>query len=140
MKKLKYSSLMIIAGLGIFLMIACNSNSNQESSTSGTSISSSVENAEDETKPQPKEVEIAGTYSGTDNVGMKSTIILREGGGLIIHASVGDGTPNYGNWTGTAPNLSLYHQDAYGNEELIGNAEVTEDGLKILGGKFYSRQ
>jgi len=33
----------------------------------------------------------------------------------------------------------LKRQNA-GNEELIGNAEVTEDGLKILGGKFFSRQ
>lgn len=84
--------------------------------------------------------EISGTYSGTDNVGMESTIILRSGGTLIIQASVGDGTPDYGWWTGTADNLSLYHKDYMGNEELIGRAEVTEDGLKIIGGKFYNRQ
>ena len=54
---------------------------------------------------EAKEVEIAGTYSGTDNVGMKSTIIMREGGVLIIHASVGDDSPDYGNWTGTAKNF-----------------------------------
>ena len=71
---------------------------------------------------------------------MKSTIILRIGGTLIIQASVGDGTPDYGNWTGTADNLSLYHKDSYGKDELIGNAKVTENGLKIIGGKFYSRK
>lgn len=89
---------------------------------------------------QRSNVEISGTYSGTDNVGMESTIILRSGGTLIIQASVGDGTPDYGWWTGTADNLSLYHKDYMGNDELIGRAEVTEDGLKIIGGKFYSRQ
>jgi hypothetical protein len=71
---------------------------------------------------------------------MESTIILRNGGTLIIQASVGDGTPDYGNWSGTADNLSLYHKDALGNDELIGNARVTEEGLRIIGGKFYARQ
>lgn len=86
------------------------------------------------------ESQIAGTYSGTDNFGMESTIVLRSGGTLIIQASVGDGTPDYGHWTGTAENLSLYHKDAFGNDELIGNAEVTDKGLRIIGGKFYFRQ
>lgn len=85
-------------------------------------------------------VEISGTYSGTDNVGMQSTIILRNGGTLVIHASVGDGTPNYGWWTGTADDLSLYQKDEFGNEQLIGRAEITDDGLQIKGGKFYRRQ
>jgi hypothetical protein len=104
-----------------------------------TKSNSQSNELEEKTIAQPK-VEISGTYSGTDNVGMKSTIILRSGGTLIIQASVGDGTPGYGNWTGTADNLSLYHKDVYGNDELIGRAEVTEEGLKIIGGKFYSRQ
>lgn len=94
---------------------------------------------EEKTIERPK-VEISGTYSGTDNVGMESTIILRSGGALIIQTSVGDGTPDYGNWTGTADNLSLYHKDVYGNDELIGRSEITVDGLKIIGGKFYRRQ
>lgn len=91
-------------------------------------------------KENNKVIEITGTYSGTDNVGMESTIILNSGGTLIIQASVGDGTPDYGNWTGTAENLSLYHKDAFGNDELIGNARITEEGLRIVGGKFYHRQ
>lgn len=104
-----------------------------------TKTNSQSNEVEEKTIEQPK-VEISGTYSGTDNVGMESTIILRSGGTLIIQASVGDGTPDYGNWTGTADNLSLYHKDVYGNDELIGIAEVTNDGLRIKGGKFYSRQ
>ena len=104
-----------------------------------TKTSSQSNEVEEKTIEQPK-VEISGTYSGTDNVGMESTIILRSGGTLIIQASVGDGTPDYGNWTGTADNLSLYHKDVYGNDELIGRAKVTNDGLRIKGGKFYSRQ
>ena len=71
---------------------------------------------------------------------MESTIVLRSGGTLIIKASVGDGTPDYGHWTGTSDDLSLYHNDAMGNEELIGNAKVTPQGLEIIGGKFYNRQ
>ena len=104
-----------------------------------TKTNSQSNEIEEKTIEQPK-VEISGTYSGTDNVGMESTIILRSGGTLIIQASVGDRTPDYGNWNGTADNLSLYHKDTYGNNELIGTAEVTNDGLRIKGGKFYSRQ
>lgn len=125
-----------LVSISTVLLFSCNSNSNKgnnfnsDNSESNTSIK----------KEEFKETQIAGTYSGTDNVGMESTIILRSGGTLIIQASVGDGTPDYGNWTGTADNLSLYHKDAFGNEELIGNAKVTDEGLRIIGGKFYSRQ
>lgn len=115
------------------LIMSCG---NDEQNTKTNSQSNEVE---EKTIEQSK-VEISGTYSGTDNVGMVSTIILRSGGALIIQSSVGDGTPDYGNWTGTADNLSLYHKDVYGNDELIGKAEVTNDGLRIKGGKFYSRQ
>ncbi len=92
------------------------------------------------TGKRPRRAEIAGVYSGTDNVGMESTIILRSGGTLIIQASVGDGTPDYGRWTGTADDLSLYHNDDFGNEQLIANAEISDEGLKIKGGRFYKRQ
>ena len=125
---------------GIMLLIvtvlftSCGNNSKKDNSSDSNSTETSPK------QEQTKEVEIPGVYSGTDNVGMKSTIILRTGGTLIIKASVGDGTPDYGNWTGTADNLSLYHKDSYGYDELIGNAKVTESGLKIIGGKFYSRQ
>jgi len=125
-----------LISMSTIIFIACNSNSNKSNNYNlGNSESNSSIQHE-----QPKEVEISGTYSGTDNVGMESTIILRSGGTLIIQASVGDGTPDYGNWNGTAENLSLYHKDAFGNDELIGNAKVTEEGLRIIGGKFYARQ
>jgi hypothetical protein len=118
------------------VFVACNGNSNNSNNAnSGTTINNSSSQ-----KDQSKKIQISGTYSGIDNVGMESTIILRNGGTLIIQASVGDGTPDYGNWSGTADNLSLYHKDALGNDELIGNARVTEEGLRIIGGKFYARQ
>ncbi|MBM3441759.1 MAG: hypothetical protein FJX89_03555 [Bacteroidetes bacterium] len=135
MKHLK-SAIAIISYLtGLLLFNACSNNSSKSNSFDSENSSGSSSNQE--TK---KETQIAGTYSGTDNVGMQSTIILRSGGTLIIQASVGDGTPDYGNWTGTAENLSLYHKDAFGNDELIGNAKVTDEGLRIIGGKFYSKQ
>lgn len=109
---------------------------NGEQNTKTNSQSNEVE---EKTNEQPK-VEISGTYSGSDNIGMVSTIILLSGGTLIIQSSVGDGTPDYGNWNGTADNLFLYHKDAYGNDELIGRAEIKYDGLRIKGGKFYNRQ
>jgi hypothetical protein len=136
MKNIKKYFAVALISMSTMVFIACNSNSNKSnSSNSGNSESNSSSQ-----QVQPTEVEITGTYSGTDNVGMESTIILRSGGTLIIEASVGDGTPDYGNWNGTADNLSLYHKDAFGNDELIGRAEVTNDGLRIKGGKFYSRQ
>lgn len=104
-----------------------------------TKSNSQANEVEDTNIEQPK-VEISGTYSGTDNVGMESTIILRNGGTLIIQASVGDGTPVYGNWTGTADDLSLYQKDAYDRNVLIGRADVTKNALRIKGGKNYYRQ
>ena len=136
MKNIKKQLVVALISMSTMVFIACNSNSNKSNnSNSGKSESNSSSQQE-----QTKETQISGTYSGTDNVGMESTIILRSGGTLIIQASVGDGTPDYGNWNGTADNLSLYHKDAFGNVELIGNAKVTEEGLQIIGGKFYARQ
>ena len=100
----------------------------------------SQSNGLEENNLEKPKVEISGTYSGTDNVGMESTIILRSSGTLIIQASVGDGTPDYGNWSGTADNLTLNHKDSFGNDELIGKAEVTNEGLRIIGGNFDTRQ
>ena len=136
MKNIKKHFALALISMSTIVFIACNSNSNKSYNTQSKSSDGSSSHQE-ETK---KEAQIAGTYSGTDNVGMESTIILRSGGTLIIQASVGDGTPDYGNWTGTADNLSLYHKDAFGNDELIGNAKVTDEGLRIVGGKFYTRQ
>jgi len=136
MKNIKKYFAVALFSMSTMVFIACNSNSNK----SNSSISGNSESNSSSQQVQPTDVEITGTYSGTDNVGMKSTIILHSGGTLIIQASVGDGTPDYGNWTGKSDNLSLYHKDAYGNDELIGRAEVTNDGLRIKGGKFYSRQ
>ena len=136
MKNIKKHFALALISMSTIVFMACNSNSNKSYNTQSKSSDGSSSHQE-ETK---KEAQIAGTYSGTDNVGMESTIILRSGGTLIIQASVGDGTPDYGNWTGTADNLSLYHKDAFGNDELIGNAKVTDEGLRIVGGKFYSRQ
>lgn len=112
------------------LAVACttNSSSNQEFTTDSEVVS------------EQESVQIEGVYSGTDNVGMESTIILRAGGMLVIQASVGDGTPSYGNWSGTAENISLNQTDDFGNEQLIANARISEDGLQIIGGNFYSRQ
>lgn len=136
MKNIKKHFALALISVSTIVFIACNSNSNKSNNTQSEGSDGSSSQQE-ETK---KEAQIAGTYSGIDNVGMESTIILRSGGSLIIQASVGDGTPDYGNWTGIADNLSLYHKDAFGNDELIGYAKVTDEGLRIVGGKFYSRQ
>jgi tetratricopeptide (TPR) repeat protein len=96
-------------------------------------------------------IEIAGVYSGTDNVGMESTILLRIGGSMVVKSSIGDGTPSVGRWSGDAENLSLYiesdepYYDNYGNlkmggDQLLGRGRITKEGLQIIGGKFYRRQ
>jgi len=115
-----------------------------------TKTNSQSNELEEKTIEQPK-VEISGTYSGTDNVGMESTIILRSGGSMVVQSSIGDGTPSVGRWSGDAENLSLYieseepYYDNYGNlrmggSQLLGRARITQEGLQIIGGKFYSRQ
>jgi hypothetical protein len=120
--------------LMVALLYACGNKSNNSKSEESQSHNANL-SYQNET-----EVEIPGRYAGIDNVGMESTIILQGGGLLIIQASLGDGTPSYGRWTGTAENLSLYQKDDFGNDELIGNAKVTQEGLQIIGGKFYDRQ
>ena len=115
-----------------------------------TKTNSQSNEVEEKTIEQPK-VEISGTYSGTDNVGMESTIILRSGGSMVVQSSIGDGTPSVGRWSGDAENLSLYieseepYYDNYGNlrmggSQLLGRARITQEGLQIIGGKFYRRQ
>lgn len=115
-----------------------------------TKTNSQSNELEEKTIEQPK-VEISGTYSGTDNVGMESTIILRSGGSMVVQSSIGDGTPSVGRWSGDAENLSLYieseepYYDNYGNlrmggSQLLGRARITQEGLQIIGGNFYSRQ
>ena len=102
-------------------------------------------------KIEPPKVEISGTYSGTDNVGMESAIILRSGGSMVLNSSIGDGTPSVGEWSGDAENISLYikseepYYDNYGNlrmggNQLLGRGRITQEGLQIIGGKFYQRQ
>jgi hypothetical protein len=104
---------------------------------------------EEKTIEQPK-VEISGIYSGSDNAGMESTIILRTGGRMVVKASIGDGTPTVGEWSGDAENVSLYiksedpYYDNYGNlrmggNQLLGRGRITKEGLQI-NGKFYQRQ
>jgi len=91
-------------------------------------------------KPQEKEIRIAGVYTGIDNIGMETTIEIKSSGVMIAHPSVGDGTPCYGRWEGTANNLSLYIPNELEGEQLLGNAKVTDQGLQIIGGSLYERQ
>lgn len=128
---ISYTNLIIITST----LISCGNNSSKNNAEDVLSNDTSVKVGQ-----QIKVEEIAGVYSGTDNVGMESRIILNHGGTLIIHASVGDGTPDYGWWTGTADALSLYHKGQLGNDEFIGSATVSDMGLQIKGGKFYKRQ
>jgi len=83
--------------------------------------------------------QVGGVYTGEDNLGLESTLVLHSNGTLMIQASVGDGSPSYGRWTGSAYNLKLYINHM-GSNQLLGEAKVTEEGLRIVGGKFYRRQ
>ena len=135
MKYKIYTLTFSIISIPLLILSSCGNSTKKNEVVSN---SAATVNSDDQEKLM--KFEIAGVYSGIDNVGMESSIILRSGGTLIIKASVGDGTPDYGHWTGSADNLALYHNDAFGNEELIGNAKVTAEGLEIIGGKFYGRQ
>ncbi|MDA9356749.1 hypothetical protein N8376_00090 [Flavobacteriaceae bacterium] len=90
-------------------------------------------------RPEVK-VKIEGTFSGSDNLGMQSTITLYAGGTMTILNSIGSGAPSYGRWSGTASNISLYTSNDYGQESFLADAKVTSEGLRINGGKFYSRK
>ena len=143
---MKKQSILITILLFAFLaiIISCG---NGGQNTKSNSQSNEVE---EKTIEQPK-VEISGTYSGTDNVGMESTIVLRNGGSMVVKSSIGDGTLSAGEWSGDAENISLYikneepYYDNYGNlrmggNQLLGRGRITQEGLQIIGGKFYRRQ
>jgi hypothetical protein len=151
----KQSTIMIILMMAFAkIFVSCN---NEDQSSK---YNSQLNEVKQETIEQPKieqfeikqpEVEIIGTYSGTDNLGMESTIILRSGGSMVTISSIGDGTPSVGEWSGDAENISLYikseepYYDNYGNlnlggNQLLGRGRITQEGLQIFGGKFYQRQ
>lgn len=125
------------------IMMSCGDNGQNTKTNSQSNM------VEEKTIEQPK-VEISGTYSGTDNVGMESTIVLRRGGSMVVKSSIGDGTLSAGEWSGDAENISLYienekpYYDNYGNlrmggNQLLGRGRITQEGLQIIGGKFFDR-
>lgn len=125
------------------IMMSCGDNGQNTKTNSQSNM------VEEKTIEQPK-VEISGTYSGTDNVGMESTIVLRSGGSMVVKSSIGDGTLSAGEWSGDAENISLYienekpYYDNYGNlrmggNQLLGRGRITQEGLQIIGGKFFDR-
>ncbi|MBM3418889.1 MAG: hypothetical protein FJY17_08240 [Bacteroidetes bacterium] len=154
---MKKQSILIIILFFTFsaIMMSCgnggqNTKTNSQSNEVEEKTNSQFNEVGKKTTEQPT-VEISGTYSGTDNVGMESTIILRSGGSMVVQSSIGDGTPSVGRWSGDAENLSLYieserpYYDNYGNlrmggSQLLGRARITQEGLQIIGGNFYSRQ
>lgn len=132
----------IVFAFFLLLVInSCNRNTNtsDKSADVNTSNVEQNENTKDE-KPKEKEISIAGVYSGIDNIGMETTIEIKSNGVMIAHPSVGDGTPCYGRWEGTANNLSLYIPNELEGEQLLGHAKITDQGLQIIGGSLYERQ
>jgi len=156
---MKYTFQKTIYSVLIFLLTLCscvdNNRSSEEIDLSQETEKSNFKNDSYRSEPsssnQIDDINIEGVYSGTDNVGMESTIVLRSSGRMIVQPSVGDGTPSIGRWIGTSDDLSLYvetDQPFYdkngqlrmGGDQLLGNAVVTKSGLQIIGGNFYSRK
>ena len=125
MQKMKSFIKIFINIIIVFFLISCGNN---------------TDNNKYSTNSKEESVSISGTYSGTDNVGMQSTISLYSNGSMIVNSSIGDGSPSYGRWSGSAGNLSLYVNDSYGGESFLGSAKVTTNGLSVNGGKFYGRK
>lgn len=118
--------------LSNIVFISCgNKNANQN--TIGQKNVIQNKSNKEEIKPH---IDIAGVYTGRDNLDMESTIIIQDNGTLITQSSIGDGTPDVGTWVGTAENLKLYTS----THQLIASAEISTYGLKIKGGKFYTRK
>ena len=125
----------------LILLTSCNYN-NQKTQNNKTSDEVHDFN-ESKSMAYPTKLsnnKIAGLYSGTDNVGMESTLILKGGGHLITQSSIGDGGPAYGHWMGDAEDVTLYLNSEYGRDQMLGHAKITEGGLQIVGGNFYNRK
>lgn len=151
-RQLLYGAL--ILSLALLSCVKTTKPTNDQKFTDETNQSTlNSESHSSEAKPIDEEttIIIEGVYSGTDNVGMESIIMLRPEGRLIVQSSVGDGTPSRGRWSGTSDNLSLYIEtdqpfyDSYGQlrmggDQFLGNAKITKSGLQIIGGNFYNRQ
>lgn len=137
---MKYRKILLKTILLITSALVISCGDHKKTNTSNQSNTNKNANQANEKIEEKVEVEISGVYSGTDNVGMESTIILESNGSLTIHPSVGDGTPSYGSWNGNANNVTLYIKNEMGGDQVLGNAKITEEGLSIMGGKFYSRK
>ena len=148
---MKKQSILITILFFTFSAIITSCGNGGQNTKSNSQSNEVEEKTIEQPKIEPPKVEISGTYSGTDNVGMESAIILRSGGSMVLNSSIGDGTPSVGEWSGDAENISLYikseepYYDNYGNlrmggNQLLGRGRITQEGLQIIGGKFYQRQ
>jgi hypothetical protein len=125
------------------IILLCSYCSSNEKNESAQVILNSEEVNKSKSAPEDIKhavVELEGVYSGTDNVGMESSLILKSGGNLITQSSIGDGGPAYGHWEGDAEDVTLYLNSEYGPDQMLGHAKITESGLKIIGGNFYTRK
>ena len=125
------------------IILLCSCSSSNEKNESAQVILNSEEVNKSKIAPEVIKyavVEVEGVYSGTDNVGMESSLILKSGGNLITQSSIGDGGPAYGHWEGDAEDVTLYLNSEYGRDQMLGHAKITESGLQIVGGNFYSRK
>ena len=125
----------------IILLCSCSSSNEKNESAQVILNSEEVNKSKIATEViKQAVVDVEGIYSGTDNVGMESSLILKSGGNLITQSSIGDGGPAYGHWDGDAEDVTLYLNSEYGRDQMLGHAEITEGGLQIVGGNFYNRK
>ena len=130
MKKAITTKTLGVLNSSILFTIGCGNNSNKQKVDTET-IKLEV----------PKEAEISGEYSGRNKFKLPATFSLNSSGNLKYKAKgLNDGNPSYGRWTGTAKLITIYIDKDAGGELYIGDAKITEDGLQIIGGKFFSRQ
>ena len=101
------------------IILFCSCSSSNEKNESAQVILNSEEVNKSKIAPEVIKhavVEVEGVYSGTDNVGMESSLILKSGGNLITQSSIGDGGPAYGHWKGDAEDVTLYLNSEYGRD------------------------
>ncbi len=128
----KINAILLTLSLAI-LFISCDQNKNNNQKKSNPKV--------EETQKEPEKViEVIGVYTGRDNLGMESSIIINNNGILYTKSSIGDGSLSEGRWYGDANNLSLYLFNEFGGEDLLGYAKVNENGIQIIGGNYYRRQ
>ena len=115
----------------LFLIVNCSSDSNNNKSSSKSTSSY---------KSSPKQARFEGSYTGVNNYGLETTIIVRSNGTQSMICPDMDSYIN-GKWEKeSSSSIAFYADNGFGGMDKTFVARISTSGLQIDGGNFYRRK